>query len=86
MPSMSTLVPSYSLSDFKKLKKSEIKQLKSCEISSDGEYLCTIIIPPVNGGVSIADYNKTQAEYLALRANTCGGKSLEELREQKEEE
>ena len=81
MPSLSTLIPSYSLSDFKKLKMSEIKQLKSCEISSDGEYLCTIIIPPVNGGISITDYSKIQAEYLACSCNTVGGKDINQVKE-----
>ena len=38
---MGDLIPTYTLSDFKKLKAAELKQLKCGEITSDGEYLFT---------------------------------------------
>jgi hypothetical protein len=78
---MSTLIPNIPLSEFKKLKASEIKNLKSCEITSDGIYLFTVIIPPVNGGMTITDHIRTKAEYLGVQGNTVGGKELRELLE-----
>lgn len=79
---MSTLIPEITISEFRKLKALELKQLKSCEVTSDGETLFLAIIPPVSGGVSITDYIKTQAEYLAVKANTAGGKELSEILEE----
>jgi hypothetical protein len=76
----STLIPTISLTEFRKLKADELKNLKSCEITSDGEYFMTVIIPPTNGGMSITDTIRTEAEYLAMRGNTVGGKTLEELK------
>lgn len=78
---MSTLIPEIPLSEFKKLKASDIRQLKSCEIIADGEYLCTVVIPPENAGMTITDHTRTQAEYLAVSANTVGGKNIEQIRE-----
>ncbi len=75
------LVPEVQLSDFKKLKASEIKELKSCAVTSDGEVLFFAIIPPVNAGMSITDNIRTQAEYLGMKCNTVGGKELEQLKE-----
>jgi hypothetical protein len=68
------LIPEISLSEFKKLKASEIKDLKSVIVTSDGDYLFAAIIPPLNGGISITDNIRTQAEYLGARGNTVGGK------------
>ena len=74
---MSTLIPAVSITDFKKLKVHELKQLKSCEVISDGEYLFTF----VNGKVETSGYLRTQTEYNCQRANAVSGKSLEEVRE-----
>lgn len=69
---MSTLIPSYSLSEFKKLKAGQIRKLKSCELTSDGEYVCTIVVPQT-------DYIRLQVENLAQLGNAVGGKTLEQI-------
>ena len=71
---MATLIPNIAITDFKKLKSHQLKRLNSCEITSDGEYLFTFIN-------SNTDYVKTQAEYLAMRSNTVGGETIEEVSE-----
>ena len=65
------LIPSMSLTEFKKLKANEISELKSVEITSDGIYLFTAIIP--HGDFQSIDYGKTQAEYLGQKTNIVGG-------------
>ena len=69
-----SLIPTVSLSEFKKLKADQIRQLKSFEMTSDGEYLCTVVIPNT-------EYIKTQTEYTSLLSNSVGGKAMEELLE-----
>ncbi|GAH44868.1 unnamed protein product [marine sediment metagenome] len=71
---MSSLIPAVSITDFKKLKVHELKRMKSCEVTSDGEYLFTFVNPQT-------DYIKTQTEYMCQTGNAIGGKSLEEVRE-----
>ena len=68
---MSELIPSMTISEFKLLKASQIKKLKSVEVMSDGEYLFTAIIP--KGDVETRDFGKTQAEYLGVKTNYLGG-------------
>ena len=74
---MATLIPSYSISEFKKLKAHQLKEVKSCEISSDGEYLFTFL----NGNTESSGYIKGKAEYLAMKSNAAGGKTIEEILE-----
>ena len=69
---MATLIPQISISDFKKLKVPEIKQLKSCEVYSDGEYLFTFVNPQT-------DYIRVQTEYTAQLGNALSGKTIEEI-------
>jgi hypothetical protein len=69
---MATLIPNYALSDFKKLKASEIRQLKSCELVADGEYVCTIVIPQT-------DFIRVQVENTAQLGNSVSGKTLEQV-------
>lgn len=73
---MSTLIPEISISEFKSLKASELKQLKSCEVTSDGDYLFTF----VNGKAETSGYLRTQTEYNSQRANAVSGKTLEEIK------
>jgi len=70
---MSNLIPTISLSEFKKLSAAKLRDMKSVEVTSDGETLLFVIIPPKNGGMTITDSIKTSAEYLAVRGNTVGG-------------
>ena len=69
---MSDLIPSIPVSEFKKLTIGQIRRLKSCELTADGEYLCTIICPQT-------DYIKLQVEHLAQLGNSVSGESLEQV-------
>lgn len=74
-----SLTAEVSITQFKKLTPEQIKQLKSVIVTSNGEYLFTAIIPPQDCGMTITDTIKTEAEHLAYRGNTVGGKYLAEL-------
>ncbi len=74
-----SLLPSITIAEFKKLKASEIARLKAIEVTSDGSYLFTAIIPHSDPISSM--YIKTQAEYLGVKANIVGGLDPEELKE-----
>ena len=69
---MSTLIPNYPVSDFKKLKANELKRLKSCEVTSDGKYLFTFINAQT-------DYIRIQTESLAVLSNSQAGEDLEKI-------
>ncbi len=71
---MSTLIPEMSITEFKKLKAYELKELKSCEVYSDGEYLFTF----VNAGT---DYVRLAVENLSQTSNAVGGKTLNQIKE-----
>jgi len=73
------LIPEISITEFRKLKASQINEMKSLAVISDGEVLFYAIIPPKDGGMSVTDNIKTQAEYLGQRGNTVGGKNPEEV-------
>lgn len=74
---MSELIPSIPLSKFKKLKAHEIQRLKSCEVTSDGEYLFTF----VNGNTEPSGYLRAQSEFKCQTANAVGGETLEQILE-----
>jgi len=71
---MSELIQSVSLTEFRKLKPHELKELKSCEVTFNGEYLFTFINAQT-------DYIRVHSEYMAEISNTVGGKTLEEITE-----
>ena len=71
---MATLIPNITISEFKKLKAGQLKELSSCEVFSDGEYLFTFINAQT-------DFIRTKAEYLSQRGNAVGGKTIEEILE-----
>ena len=75
----SNVIPTYTLSEIKHLKARQIEKMKSCELTRDGEYLCTLIIPPKNGGSSIVEHMKAEAEHTAMMGNSVGGKDLKEV-------
>ena len=72
---MSTLIPSISLSEFRKLNVEQIKRLKSAEITADGSYLFTF----VNGGVDASGFLRLQTEYRCQTSNAVSGESLEQI-------
>lgn len=76
---MSDIISSITISEFKLLKVSEIRELKAVEITADGEHLFTAVIP--HGDPYARDYIKTQAAYLSVKANITGGRELAELKE-----
>jgi hypothetical protein len=78
-----SLISQISLSEFKRLKSSEIKEMKSVEVTADGEVLFYAIIPPYRGGMTINDNIRTQAEYLAHRSNSVGGLEPRDLLREK---
>jgi len=69
---LSDIIPSYKFSEFMKLKAHQIKRMKSVEITSDGEYLFTVIVPQT-------DYIKMQTEFAAQLSNSVRGESLEDI-------
>lgn len=74
-----SLLAEVPLSTFKKLSSDKIRRMKSFELTIEGEYLCTVVVPPEDAGRVIWDYTKTQAEYVGHRGNTVGGKDPEEI-------
>ena len=65
-----SLISQIKLSDLRKRSTAEIKVFPSVEvIGEEGEYIGTLIIPPVVGGMTIYDDIKTNAEYLGVRSN-----------------
>jgi len=68
-------IPEISFSEFKKLKASELRELKSFAVTSDGKHLMTVIIPQT-------DYIQVHAEYLAQLSNSAGGKELEDVKQE----
>lgn len=71
---MATLIPEISITEFRKLKANELKELKSCEVTADGEYLFTFVNPQT-------DYIRVRTEYLCQTGNAVSGKTLEEIKE-----
>ena len=69
---MSSLIPSYPIGKFKLLKANEIKRLKSCEVTSDGEFLFLFINPSTG-------FIRDQVEGLAQLSNSNGGEDLEKI-------
>lgn len=69
---MATLIPEISLTEFRKLKAEQLRRLKSCEVTSDGEYLFTFLNPN-------SEYIRAQAEYKAQLSNSVGGEDLVDI-------
>ena len=76
---MSNLIPTISFSEFLCLDPTQMKEMKSFEVTLDGETVFFAIIPPLKGGMTITDVIKTEADYLAARGNAVGGKDPREF-------
>ena len=72
---MASLIPEMTITEFKKLHVPQLRQLKSCEVYANGEYLFTF----VNGYIEASGYLRNQAEFNCQRGNAVGGKTLEEI-------
>ena len=68
----SELIPSIPFSTLKKLNATQVRQLQCLELTSDGEYLGTLIVPQT-------DYVRTQADYMGQLSNSVGGKDLKDI-------
>ena len=71
---MAEFIPSVSFTDWKKIAKdvNTLKQLKSCEVTFNGEHLFTFINPQT-------DYIRLHSEQLANLSNQIFGKDPVEL-------
>ncbi len=69
---MPEFIPSYTITEFKKLKVPEIKRLVSCEITADGEYLFTF----TNAQTL---YVRLHTEQLGMLSNNVKGEKLEQI-------
>jgi len=75
---MAELIPTYQWKDWLKVQKmGRLKELKSGEVTFNGEYLFTF----VNGSVEQSGFLQKQTEYNAQRANAVSGATLEEILE-----
>lgn len=74
---MAEFIPSYSFTEFKKLKAEQLIRMKSAEITFNGEYLFTF----VNGHTEASGYLRTQTEYNCQTANANLGETLEGILE-----
>ena len=72
-----SIIPEVSITEFKKLKVHELKELKCCEVLSDGEYLFTFVNPAT-------DYIRLTVQNLGQLSNTGRGKDLAEIVGQRE--
>ena len=72
---MAELIPSISFTECRKLKPDQLKRLKSCEVTFNGEYVFTF----VNGMTEPSGYLRTQTEFSSQLANAVGGETLEEI-------
>ena len=70
---MSDLIPTMTITEFRQLKVSQLRRMKSCEIFADGEYLFTF----VNGNTETSGFLRTQTEYSCCNANGVGGEMPE---------
>lgn len=75
---MATMTPEYKWTDWLKVQKAgRLNELLSGEVNFNGEYMFTF----VNGNLEASGHIQAKAEYLALSANSLGGKTIEELLE-----
>ncbi len=73
---MSELIPNISFTEFKKLKPEQLRRLKSCEVTYNGEYMFTFVNPQT-------DYIRLSVDSLAQIGNTVGDKeTLEQILEE----
>lgn len=72
---MNDFIPTINFTEFKKLKPEQLRELKSCEITFNGEYLFTF----VNGLLEPSGYLRNRCQYDGQAANAISGKTIEEI-------
>lgn len=70
---MASLIPELTVTEFKALKAHELRELKSCEVFADGEYLFTFLNAQT-------PFIKAKAEYMGQLSNAVSGKTIEEIK------
>jgi len=75
---MNEFIPSYSFTEWKKLKPEQIRELKNCEITFNGDYLFTFI----NGSTEPSGYLMMKCQYDGAAANSVSGKDLKDVLEE----
>jgi len=67
-----SLIPTITLEELsRKVKQGTVKGLPCSEITGEnGDYVATLIVPCMGGGVTIFDHVRTQAEYLGVQGNS----------------
>lgn len=71
---MSEFIPNIMLSQLKRLNASQLKRLKSCEVTADGAYLFTLINPTT-------DFIRQSADQNGMLSNSQGLETIEEILE-----
>ena len=66
------MIPTVTITDFKKLKAHELKRLKTCEVFADGEYLFTFVNAQTG-------FIREQAKELGVLGNPIKGETIEEI-------
>jgi len=74
---MAEIIPTYTITEFKKLKVPQLRRLKCCEVEADGEYLFTFTNPRT-------PYVRKATENLGMLSNQVGGESLEDITQKEE--
>lgn len=65
-----SLIPQLPLKRLQKMTPEELRKLASVElIDEEGVYIATLLIPPEQGGMTIYDEIKINAESLGMRSN-----------------
>jgi len=60
------LIPAIALKDLQAMKPGQLRAMKCCEVTHEGEYIATIVIPRT-------DHVRMQTEYLGEKSNSVGG-------------
>ena len=71
---MATLIPNRQLTEIKEMTVEQLRLMAACEVydgdsSFDGNYLYTHIPHNIHDSI-VADYIRTQAEYLGMKSNS----------------
>lgn len=75
---MSEIIPSVKFEDLIKImQEGRISELKSCEVTFEGQAKATIIV--YHGDMDASDNIKVKASYLGMRSNISGGVNPEDM-------
>ena len=72
---MAEIIPEIQLSDFRKLNVEQLRRLKCCEVTAEGEYLFTF----VNGNLESSGFLRKNSENRSAATNSIAGETLEQV-------